>query len=143
MSSVKCMKSAIEGLLKLRISKGGFDTNFAKVQVTSAVGGSCSARLTVSKEHCNIGEALHGGMAASLVDIVSTLALQTIDQDRPGVSVDLSVAFLSAARSGSEVVVTADTLKRGRSLAFLAVNITDASTGKLLATGRHIKSIAA
>ena len=48
---------------------------------------------------------LHGGCVATLVDVVGTMALLAADPKRPGVSVDMSVSFVAAAKAGSEVVV--------------------------------------
>ena len=42
---------------------------------------------------------------------------------------------------GSEVVVDASTLKVGKRLAFLVVDIKDKNTGLLLAQGKHTKFI--
>lgn len=48
---------------------------------------------------------LHGGCVATLVDVVGTMALLAANPKRPGVSVDMSVSFVAAAKAGSEVVV--------------------------------------
>jgi len=48
---------------------------------------------------------LHGGAVATLVDVVGTMALLAADPKRPGVSVDLSVSFVSAAKAGTDVLV--------------------------------------
>ena len=50
--------------------------------------------------------------------------------------------FLNAAKQDSEILIAAQTLKRGKSTAFLTVDITDKETGKLLVTGRHTKFLA-
>jgi len=57
--------------------------------------GRCVCELTVEEEHQNPAHALHGGMTATLVDIVSTAALLTTEQAKAGVSVDLNVSWAS------------------------------------------------
>jgi len=63
-----------------------------QICLLTATEGKCQASLVVGHEHSNINKVMHGGMAASLVDVVSTMALLTYDQKKPGVSVDLSVS---------------------------------------------------
>lgn len=49
-----------------------------------------SCELTVEKEHSNSGGTLHGGMTATIVDTISTLAIVS-NECPPGVSTDLNV----------------------------------------------------
>ena len=58
----------------------------------SGGGGKCLVEMTIEEEHQNRGGALHGGVTATLVDSISTLALMTTGKGVPGVSVDLSVS---------------------------------------------------
>ena len=60
--------------------------------MVSGGGGKCQCEMTVTEDHLNRGGTLHGGMSATLVDVVSTMALMTTGEGNPGVSVDLSVA---------------------------------------------------
>ena len=68
---------------------------------------------------------LHGGCVATLVDVVSTVALLTVSPD-PGVS-------------GTDVEVDARVTKVGRTLAFMDVTLRTAVGGKTVATGTHCK----
>lgn len=65
---------------------------FFQVELISAGNGCCKCKLTVSEEHTNTGGTLHGGMTATMVDTISTMALLTTKPYSPGVSVDLSVS---------------------------------------------------
>lgn len=47
--------------------------------------------------------------------------------------------YMSAAKIGEEVLITAQVLKQGRSIAFASVDLTNKATGKLIAQGRHTK----
>lgn len=51
-------------------------------------GGKCIAEMKVEEEHTNILGGLHGGMSATLVDIISTYALMS---DRKGGVPNVSV----------------------------------------------------
>jgi len=48
---------------------------------------------------------------------------------------------MRAAKVGEEIVIDAKTVKLGKSLAFLSVEITNKSDSKLIATGTHTKYI--
>lgn len=98
----------------------------------------------VTKDVANMGGALHGGAAATLVDIVGTLAIMTADPDhRPGVSTDLNVSWFAPAPIGDTVRVVATVPKVGRSLAFTSVDLFRESDGTLVAQGRMTKSLPA
>lgn len=53
--------------------------------------GRCVCELTVDEEHTNRGGTMHGGLTATLVDSVSTVALMTTEKQVPGVSVDMNI----------------------------------------------------
>lgn len=45
----------------------------------------------MEEEHENAGGTLHGGLTASLADSLTTMALLSMENGQPGVSVDLHV----------------------------------------------------
>lgn len=83
---------------------------------------------------------LHGGATCTLIDVVGTLALLSLDKARPGVSVELNSSFVAAARGGETVKVVGTVLKTGKRLGFTQVDILG-SDGRLCATGRHTKAL--
>lgn len=97
--------------------------------------------MRVEEEHTNKMGTLHGGMTATLIDVVSTVALVYTERGIPGVSVDMNITYTNAAKIGDSVLITAQILKQGKSLAFATVDVTDKATGKLIAQGRHTKHI--
>jgi acyl-coenzyme A thioesterase 13 len=104
--------------------------------------GRCVASLKVEEEHTNPGGTLHGGLSAVLVDNVSTLALALPDEDfKFGVSVDMNLSYIKAAAIGQEILIDAKVLKRGRTLAFLEVELRNKETNDLLVKGSHTKFI--
>ena len=65
-----------------------------QMNVIEAGGGRCICELTVGEEHQNRNGTLHGGMTATLVDVVSTAALMSNDNTGPGVSVNMNVSLV-------------------------------------------------
>ena len=91
----------------------------------------------------NEGGTLHGGLSATLVDTISTLALTLPDGQNfsYGVSVNMDLSYMKAAKLGEEVLIEAKVLKRGRTLAFLEVELRNKATNELLVKGSHTKFI--
>nr|XP_023012542.1 acyl-coenzyme A thioesterase 13-like [Leptinotarsa decemlineata] len=104
--------------------------------------GKCSAELKVEEEHLSPWDTLHGGMSALLLDNISTWALQThknADDVKAAVSVEINMTFIKAAKEGEEIQIDANTLRAGKSLAFLEMFIRNKSTGELLVKGGQTK----
>lgn len=56
--------------------------------------GNCLAELKVQEEHLNRGSTFHGGLSATLIDCVTTIALVS-KESPPGVSVNLNVKYVN------------------------------------------------
>ena len=63
-----------------------------QLNLVSAGEGACVCNFKIEEEHTNRYGTLHGGMTATIVDNVSTMALLATEPHAPGVSVDLSVS---------------------------------------------------
>ncbi|NWZ39841.1 ACO13 thioesterase, partial [Brachypodius atriceps] len=135
--TVESLKEAMKYMTESR----GFDRVLRKMKLQSAIPGKVVCELKVEEEHTNRGGTLHGGLTATLVDVVSTAALLYTERAMPGVSVDMNITYTSAAKIGEEILITAQILKQGRTLAFATVDLTNKATGKLIAQGRHTKFI--
>lgn len=48
---------------------------------------------------------------------------------------------MNAAKIGEDLLITAQVLKQGRTLAFATVDLTSKVTGKIIAQGRHTKHL--
>ncbi|XP_050361077.1 acyl-coenzyme A thioesterase 13 [Nymphalis io] len=119
-----------------------FDHNLRKLKVVCCDNGRLVTQFQVGPEHLNQRGTLHGGFIAHLVDAISTYALTANENvDTRGVSIDLSVSFMTAAREGDNVLVEAVTRKVGKKIAFLEVEVRNKDNNQLLATGRHTKFI--
>ena len=53
----------------------------------------------------------------------------------------MNLSYLKAAKLGDEILIEANVLKRGRTLAFLEVELRKRSTNELLVKGSHTKYI--
>ncbi|XP_051025309.1 acyl-coenzyme A thioesterase 13 [Acomys russatus] len=119
----------------------GFDRVLEKVTLVSAAPEKIICELKVEEQHANKLGTLHGGLTATLVDSISTMALMCTERGLPGVSVDMNITYMSPAKIGEEILITAYILKQGKTLAFASVDLTNKATGKLIAQGRHTKHL--
>ncbi|XP_055385638.1 acyl-coenzyme A thioesterase 13-like [Condylostylus longicornis] len=133
---VQFLKQVSEYMAKTK----GFDKVTNKIKIIGGGDGKCSAQFTVSEEHLNRGGGLHGGFTATLIDNITTYALMTAES-HPGVSVDLYVSYLKAAKEGDEVIVEAKTIKKGKSLAFLECELRHKKDGSIIAKGGQTKYV--
>lgn len=118
-----------------------FDRVCDKVTLVSAAPGKVICEMKVEEQHTNKLGTLHGGLTATLVDVISTVALMCTERGAPGVSVDLNITYMAPAKIGEDILITAHILKQGRTLAFASVDLTSKATGKLIAQGRHTKHL--
>lgn len=132
----------IRNVLKQVVATKNFGQCLKNVEILSAGEGKCKAQFTVSEEHLNLGGTLHGGFTSTLVDCISTYAVMTQGTGAPGVSVDLHVTFMKAAFPGEQVTVDAKTIRAGKTLAFLAVDLTKNDGKDIIAHGQHTKFVA-
>lgn len=72
--------------------------------------------------------------------MVTTYALMS-KPCHPGVSVDLHVTYLKAAKEGDEVIVSAKTLRAGRKLAFIECVLMQKNDGAIIAKGGQTKFV--
>ncbi|XP_049510763.1 acyl-coenzyme A thioesterase 13 isoform X1 [Panthera uncia] len=128
-------------LLKTMGSGRDFDRVLEKVTLVSATPGKLICEMRVEDDHANKYGTLHGGMIATLVDNISTLALVSTERGAPGVSVDMNITYMAPAKIGEDIVITAHVLKEGKTLAFTSVDVMKKATGKLVAQGRHTKHL--
>ncbi|NWX04515.1 ACO13 thioesterase, partial [Caloenas nicobarica] len=139
--SMELTMEALRQAMKYMVESQGFDRVLRKVKLLSATPGKIVCEMKVEEEHTNRFGTLHGGLTATLVDVVSTTALIYTERAAPGVSVDMNITYTSAAKIGEEILITAQILKQGRNLAFASVDLTNKASGKLIAQGRHTKYI--
>jgi uncharacterized protein (TIGR00369 family) len=84
-------------------------------------------RMPFDPELATIGEIVHGGAIATLVDTAGMVAAWSDDvvpETLAGSTVGLSVDFVAAAE-GVDVTALASVIRRGRSLCFVDVDVVD------------------
>ncbi|KAM9777048.1 acyl-coenzyme A thioesterase 13 isoform 1-T1 [Syngnathus typhle] len=84
----------IKQIMRVMKDKPGFDRVLNKVEVVSASPGKVVCEMQVAEEHTNGFGTLHGGLTATLVDVISTMAIMYSDRGAPGVSVDMNITIL-------------------------------------------------
>ena len=93
-------------------------------------------RVPYKDENSNPGRALHGGVAASTINVAGVLAAWTGLEERPQLdtgTLDLSVDYLAAA-IGEDIVATAEVLRRGKEIVYSDVDVRN-DAGKRIAKG--------
>ncbi len=93
-------------------------------------------RVPYKDDNSNPGRALHGGVAASTINIAGVLAAWTGIEQRPELetgTLDLSVDYLAAA-IGEDIVATAEVLRRGKEIVYSDVDVRN-DAGKRIAKG--------
>jgi len=122
-----------------------YDFFFAELALVSAVAAPQArvvARLPVRARHVNSKGGLHGAVSAALVDWAGGMALAASGLHATGVSVDIHVSYVAAARERDELEVEAWVVRRGRTLGFTGVEIRKVGDGgAVVATGSHTKFI--
>ncbi|XP_008329893.1 acyl-coenzyme A thioesterase 13 isoform X1 [Cynoglossus semilaevis] len=141
LNMVSITLNTVKQIMRTMVNSPGYDRVLSKVEVLSATPGKVVCELRVEEEHTNRMGTLHGGMTATLVDVISTMAVMYSERGAPGVSVDMNITYINAAKLGEDVIITAQVLKQGRTLAFATVDLTNKATGKLIAQGRHTKHL--
>lgn len=88
-----------------------------------------------------VGGSVHGGILACLVDIVMLAALNGLFKagEQPAGTADLNITYLRPAL-GPRIFAEGTVLKKGRQLAVVEVEISDAE-GRLCAKGRTLYAI--
>ncbi|KNE66392.1 hypothetical protein AMAG_19573 [Allomyces macrogynus ATCC 38327] len=95
--------------------------------------------MEVEERHANAFQIVHGGVLASLIDVVSSFVVFESGHPTSGVSADLSTSYLKSVGIGAVLEVRSYCERDGKNLAFTRTDIFDKNTGDLLASGRHTK----
>ncbi|KAK7249275.1 acyl-CoA hydrolase [Aureococcus anophagefferens] len=97
--------------------------------------------MEVTKAHGNSFGALHGGCAASLVDVLGSAVVAMGDAYECGVAVALDVHYAAPAKVGAILRWTATAAKRGGRLVTVDVKARCARTDRLVCYGSVTKSL--
>nr|XP_043632431.1 acyl-coenzyme A thioesterase 13 [Erigeron canadensis] len=113
------------------------------LKVESIERGRVLCSMIVPRRLLNVANSLHGGATAALVDVVGSSVILTMPNAKTtGVSVEINVSYLDAAFVGDEIEIEAKTLRVGKAIAVVTVELRNKKTGKTIAQGRHTKYLA-
>jgi uncharacterized protein (TIGR00369 family) len=102
--------------------------------------GRAELRMPFRPELATIGDTVHGGAIASLIDTAGMAATWSDDTEPEaiaGATVTLNVNYTAAAR-GQDLTAVATVSRRGRSIVFSDVRVTEPD-GRLVATGSVVQ----
>lgn len=89
--------------------------------------GYAELALPFRNEIITIGQTVHGGAIASLIDCAAMAAAWAgapVPENMRGTTVSISVSYLAAA-TGVDLVARATVLRRGKNLSYVDVDVTD------------------
>uniref|UniRef100_A0A914M8N2 Acyl-coenzyme A thioesterase 13 n=1 Tax=Meloidogyne incognita TaxID=6306 RepID=A0A914M8N2_MELIC len=107
-----------------------------KCRVVEVEEGRVKVEMEVEEKHTNPFGTLHGGMTATLVDIVTTTALMATPQGKAGVTVDLTINLFL----GESILIDAWVTKLGRSLSYTSADVYRKVDNTKIATALHTKA---
>lgn len=113
------------------------------IEVLDAANDTAVVKLPFRQELAGGGQAFHGGVISSLLDLTGALAAWSGHDTSRGTrasTVSLTTNFLAAAQ-GVDIVASARAIKRGKELIFCEVQVTEEKTEKLIANGTMIYRI--
>lgn len=114
------------------------------IEVVETANDRAVVRLPHRAELCGGGNALHGGVISSMLDLTGALAAWSGHDPARGVkasTVTLTVNFVGAAL-GTAIIATGEVRRRGKELIFCDVEIVeDNESRRLVATGSMIYRI--
>jgi uncharacterized protein (TIGR00369 family) len=99
------------------------------LEVVSVERDRVAVRLPFRPEVTTVGDLVHGGALAALVDTAATAAAwasEALAPDSRGTTVGFTINYLAGAR-GRDVIATARVARRGGSLCVLDVDVADAA----------------
>jgi uncharacterized protein (TIGR00369 family) len=110
------------------------------IELTAIEDGRAQLRLPYRPQLATIDDVVHGGAIASLIDtagMAATWSDDTEPESLAGATVTLNISYVAAAR-GQDLTAVATVSKRGRSIVFSDVRVTEPD-GRLVATGTVVQ----
>ncbi|KAL4402625.1 fatty acyl-CoA hydrolase [Malassezia pachydermatis] len=122
--------------------KGHDSHNTNRLRIVAARPGFVDTRFDIGEENLNRARTLHGGLIATLVDSVGSLAVASRGWFNTGISTDINATFVKpGGKLGDTVRVTGEIIGMGKTLAYTRIELRDVQSQALLAYGSHTKYI--
>ena len=80
-------------------------------------------KSSITKNHLNAAEITHGGYIAALIDAGAGTAAHKASGNSPCVTVSLDIKFISATRTGDEIIGFTKIQKKTKTLVFLICHL--------------------
>lgn len=110
-----------------------YATEVSGFEIAEAEPGRAVVTLSADRRHTNAKGGIMGGVMYSMADFASSIA--DWDENELNMTVDSHMSFLTGAKD-FHLKATATAQRRGRTIGFYRVDITD-GTGRLLAQGSY------
>ncbi|CAL4953393.1 unnamed protein product [Urochloa decumbens] len=101
---------------------------------------SCGAIIASNPKDAS--KRMHGGALASLVDLVGSAVIFVGGSPTTGVSLEITISYLNAARANEEIEIDARVVGIDERTGCVTVEIRKKATGEVIAHGRHTKYLA-
>ena len=117
---------AIRNVMEIMAKQKGPQRFTSQTQLISVAPDKCKFDFKITERDVNMFGTLHGGISATIVDVLTNLALidgteldGEINMDKLGVSTDLNISYLGKAKEGDIVTFETELMKSGKTLNFL------------------------
>ncbi|CAL4972823.1 unnamed protein product [Urochloa decumbens] len=98
--------------------------------------------FTVPPRLTDASKRMHGGALASLVDLVGSAMIFAGGSPTTGVSLEITISYLNAARANEEIEIDARVVGIRERTGCVTVEVRKKATGEVIAHGRHTKYLA-
>lgn len=95
--------------------------NFLDLEIVELTEGKAVYGAHIAPQHSNVYGFAHGGMLASLADVV--MGSSCITLGKRIVTIDLNINFIKGAPTGSELIATGEVVSRGNTIMRAAAEI--------------------
>lgn len=113
---------------------------FLGITEINAGSGRAELTVTVNDSMANMANLMHGGIIYTLCDACAYAALSSVlDSNADALTHDIQVSVMRSAKLGEKVVFSAEVVKLGKRVCFMAVKAF--ANDKLIATSTVTKSI--
>ena len=109
---------------------------YCGMEVLHAEMGRATMRLPFSERIVNLAGTVEGGVLAILVDSVCSIAFEYgLEVHEVAITVDLRLDYIAPLTPGHAALAKGRVVHRGRTIGRCVADITEETSGKLLATG--------
>jgi acyl-coenzyme A thioesterase 13 len=123
---------------RIRPNSSIYNFLLSEIRLVSASPGVVVAHLALAPVHLNSKRTLHGAVSAAIVDWAGGMAIASTGLAQTGVSTDIHVSYVSAAREGDVLEITGRASRVGRSVGFTTVEIAAIPGGRMDAERRLV-----